>query len=164
MASRTTYVNADDSRIRGLEVEAGYDFGALADRRYLLRVFAGGTSIFKAQDVTNNVNGTRTVVDIYNVAKLNGNLGVSFDSYQGLTARLAGHYVGRRQDTDFNVSGRPQVEYPAYMTVDFSAGYTVAKHHTFSLLVNNLTDENYYEKRGYNLPGRNISGRYTIAF
>ena len=164
VSSRTTYVNANDSQIRGLEVEVGYDFGALADRRYLLRAFAGGTGIFKAQDVTNNVDGTRTVSDVYNVARLNGNLGVAFDSYQGITARLTGHYVGRRKDTDFTDVNYPQVEYPAYMTVDFSAGYTVAKHHTFSLLVNNLTNENYYEKRGYNLPGRNISGRYTIAF
>jgi vitamin B12 transporter len=162
--SRTTYVNANDSQIRGLEAEVGYDLGVLADRRYLLRVFAGGTSIFKAQDVTNNVNGTRAVRDIYNVARLNGNVGVSFDSYQGLTARLAGHYVGRRQDIDFTDVNYPQVEYPEYMTVDFSAGYTVAKKHTFSLLVNNLTNENYYEKRGYNLPGRNFAGRYTIAF
>ena len=164
VSSRTTYVNANESQIRGLEAEVGYDFGVLADRHYLLRAFAGGTGIFKAQDVTNNVDGTRTVRDIYNVARLNGNLGVTFDSYQGLTARLAGHYVGRRKDTDFTDVNFPQVEYPAYMTVDFSAGYTVAKHHTFSLLVNNLTNENYYEKRGYNLPGRNFAGRYTIAF
>ena len=50
------------------------------------------------------------------------------------------------------------------MTLDFSAGYTFAGKHTIAVLVNNLTDENYYEKRGYNLPGRNISGRYTITF
>ncbi|TPG58714.1 TonB-dependent receptor [Hymenobacter nivis] len=162
--SRTTYVNANDSQIRGLEAEAGYDFGTITGGRYLLRVFAGGTSIFKAQDVTNNVNGTRTVRDVFNVAKLNGNLGVAFDSYQGITARLAGHYVGRRRDTDFTDLASPQVLYPEYMTVDFSAGYTVAKKHTFSLLVNNLTNENYYEKRGYNMPGRNFAGRYTIAF
>ncbi|AMJ65291.1 TonB-dependent receptor [Hymenobacter sp. PAMC 26628] len=162
--SRTTYVNANDSQIRGLEAEAGYDFGTITGGRYLLRVFAGGTSIFKAQDVTNNASGTRTVRDVFNVAKLNGNLGVAFDSYQGITARLTGHYVGRRKDTDFTDLASPQVQYPEYMTVDFSAGYTVAKHHTFSLLVNNLTNENYYEKRGYNLPGRNFAGRYTIAF
>jgi len=50
------------------------------------------------------------------------------------------------------------------MTLDFSAGYTLADHHTLSVLVNNLTDENYYEKRGYNLPGRNVTGRYTLTF
>ena len=163
VASRTTYVNANDSRIRGLEAEAGYDLGALAGR-YSLRVFAGGTSIFKAEDVTNNANG-RTNRAIFNVARLSGNYGVAYAGVgNGLSARLAGHYVGRRQDTDFTDVKSPQIAYPRYMTLDFSAGYTFAGKHTIALLVNNLTDENYYEKRGYNLPGRNVSGRYTIAF
>ncbi len=165
VASRTTYVNANDSRIRGLEAEAGYDFGTLADNRYSLRAFAGGTSIFKAEDVTNNTNGSQTTRAIYNVAKLSGNYGIAYSNTRnGLSARLAGHYVGRRKDTDFTDVQSPQIEYPRYMTLDFSAGYTFAGKHTIALLLNNLTDENYYEKRGYNLPGRNISGRYSITF
>ena len=162
--SRTNYVNANDSKIRGLEAEASYDFGALTQRRYELRVFAGGTNIFKAEDVVNNVNGTQTTRDIFNVARRNGNYGVAFDNNHGLRARLTGHYVGRRRDTDFTDSKAPQIEYPRYMTLDFSVGYTLAERHTLAVLVNNLTDENYYEKRGYNLPGRNLTGRYTLSF
>ncbi|RZK88178.1 MAG: TonB-dependent receptor, partial [Hymenobacter sp.] len=165
VASRTTYVNANDSRIRGLEAEASYDLGMLAGNRYSLRIFAGGTSIFKAEDVTNNLDGSQTNRAIFNVAKLSGNYGVAYAStHNGLSARLAGHYVGRRQDTDFTDVKSPQIEYPRYMTLDFSAGYTFAGKHTIAVLVNNLTNENYYEKRGYNLPGRNISGRYSITF
>lgn len=178
--SRTNYVNANDSRIRGLEAEASYDFGALAERRYVLRLFAGGTSysgtffllrlftggtkVLKAEDVVNNVDGTSTTRAIFNVARLSGNYGLAFDNNHGLRARLAGRFVGNRRDTDFNDSRRPEIEYPRYMTLDFSADYTLAERHTFSLLVGNLTDENYYEKRGFNLPGRNFTGRYTITF
>lgn len=162
--ARTTYVNANDSRIRGLEAEAGYDFGVQTDNRYSLRVFAGGTHILKAEDVTNAVDGTQTTRAIFNVARLSGNYGVAFDNLRGVRARLSGHYVGRRRDTDFTDIQSPQVQYPRYMTLDFSAGYTLAGRHTLSVLVNNLTDENYYEKRGYNLPGRNVSGRYTLTF
>ncbi|WP_324673805.1 TonB-dependent receptor [Hymenobacter sp. GOD-10R] len=165
VASRTTYVNANDSQIRGLETELGYDFGALADNRYSLRVFAGGTRIFKAEDITNNLDNSQTKRDIFNVAKLSGNYGVTYGSTEnGLNARLTGHYAGYRKDTDFTDVKSPQITYPRYMTLDFSAGYTFAGKHTISLLVNNLTNENYYEKRGYNLPGRNISGRYSINF
>ncbi len=165
VASRTTYVNANDSRIRGLEAEAGYDFGTLADNRYSLRAFAGGTGIFKAEDVTNNADGSQTTRAIYNVAKLSGNYGIAYsNTHNGLSARLAGHYVGRRKDTDFTDVQSPQIEYPRYMTLDLSAGYTFAGKHTIAVLVNNLTDENYYEKRGYNLPGCNVSGRYSITF
>lgn len=38
------------------------------------------------------------------------------------------------------------------------------KKHTLSLLMNNIGDENYYEKRGCNLAGRNYSVRYEIRF
>lgn len=162
--ARTNYINANDSKIRGLEAEAGYDLGVLADSRYGLRVFAGGTKIFRAEDVVNNVDGSQTVRDIFNVARLSGNYGLSFDSNHGLRARLTGHYVGTRKDTDFTDAKSPQIEYPRYMTLDFSAGYTFANQHTVSVLVNNLTDENYYEKRGFNLPGRTVSGRYTLTF
>ena len=162
--SSTTYVNANDSKIRGLEAEVGYDFGAMANNRYSLRVYGGGTKIFRADDVLNNTDGSQTTRAIYNVAVFNANYGVAYDSNHGLRARLSGHYVGRRQDLDFTDFAYPQIEYPRYMTLDFSAGYTLAGKHTLAVLVNNLTDENYYEIRGYNLPGRNVSGRYTLTF
>lgn len=162
--SRTTYVNANNSRIRGLEAEAGYDFGARAGGRYVLRVFAGGTGLLKAEDVTNRPDGSRVNRAIYNVAKLSGNYGVAYAGPQGLSARLTGHYAGRRKDTDYTDFNYPEIQYPRYMTLDLAAGYTFAGKHTIALLVNNLTDENYYEKRGYNLPGRNVSGRYTVTF
>jgi vitamin B12 transporter len=50
------------------------------------------------------------------------------------------------------------------MVVDFSAAYTYAQKHTLSLFANNITDENYYEKRGYNLAGRNFALRYGFTF
>ncbi len=162
--SRTTYVNANASKIRGLEAEAGYDFGVLADSRYSLRVFGGGTKIFRAEDLLAGANNAETARAIYNVARFSANYGVAYDSNHGLRARLSGHYVGRRKDLDFTDFNYPQIEYPRYMTLDFSAGYTLAGKHTLSVLVNNLTDENYYEIRGYNLPGRNVSGRYTLTF
>jgi outer membrane receptor protein involved in Fe transport len=162
--SRTNYVNANDSKIRGLEAEAGYDFGVLAESRYVLRLFAGGTKIIKAEDVMNGLDGSQTTRPISNVAQLSGNYGVAFDNNHGLRARFAGRYASNRFDTDFTDNRFPQIEYPRYMTLDFSADYTLAERHTFSLLVNNLTDENYYEKRGFNLPGRNFTGRYTITF
>jgi outer membrane receptor protein involved in Fe transport len=162
--SRTTYLNADDSRIQGLEAEASYDVGALAGHRYVLRAFVGGTRNFRFADVVNNADGSQSIRPVFNVAQLSGNYGVAFDSRHGVRARLAGHYVGPRSDTDFTDTRAPQIDYPAYMTLDFSAAYTLVARHTFTLQVGNLTDENYYEKRGFNLPGRNWTGGYAIAF
>jgi outer membrane receptor protein involved in Fe transport len=162
--SRFSYVNANDSQIRGLEAELGYDFGALNSFQHSLRVFANGTRIFKAQDVVNNANGAEIRTAIYNVAGFNTNFGVSYDNFKWLSARLSGRYVGHRKDLDFTVYPAPQIEYPEYMTLDFSVTGTYARRHAFTLYVNNLTNENYYEKRGYNLPGRNIAARYAVTF
>ena len=164
VSARTDFLNASDSRIRGLEAEASYDFGVLAGRRYVLRAFAGGTRNFRFSDVVNHADGSQTTRPVFNIARLSGNYGVAFDSNHGVRARLAGHYVGRRHDADITDVRVPQIDYPAYMTLDFSAAYTLAARHTFTLQVGNLTDENYYEKRGFNLPGRNWTGGYTIAF
>ena len=53
------------------------------------------------------------------------------------------------------------MEFPRYMTLDLNVNYTMAKQHMISLRVANLTDENYYETRGFNLAGRSTGLRYT---
>jgi outer membrane receptor protein involved in Fe transport len=162
--SRTTYLNANDSQIHGLEAEVGYDFGAAQEYAHSLRVYAGGTRMLKAEDVVNNTDGSETRRGIQNVARFSHNFGVSYDNFKNLNARLSGRYVGRRRDTDFTDVNSPQILYPEYMTLDFSVTGTYVQHHALTLYVNNLTNENYYEKRGYNLPGRNVAARYTLTF
>ncbi|WP_207421250.1 TonB-dependent receptor [Desertivirga brevis] len=158
----TTYVNADKAFIRGLEWEVSYDLGALYDHTYVLRFYADATHNFKATEVT--VGSDRsTYKGINNVAKFTGNFGVEYNTLKGVAIRLNNRYVGNRTDI-FSDSKAPVIVYPAFMTVDLSGSYTYAKKHTFSLLLNNITDENYYEKRGYNLQGRSFSLRYGLSF
>lgn len=164
IASRTTFVNADEANISGLEAEFAYDFGSLTNYSYMLRLFAGATSTFKAEEVTIASDGSITAQDIANVADLTINYGLDYSNLKGLNLRLNGRYVGNRMDTDFTDALNPIIEYPAFMVLDFSAAFTYAQQHTIALLVNNVTDENYYEKRGFNMPGRNLSLRYGFTF
>ena len=164
ISSYSTYINANEGNIRGLEAELGYDFGALNNYRYSLRLFVNATSVFKAEEVTVNQDGSRYTQEIANVADLTTVYGLEYNNRKGLQLRLNGRYVGRRKDTDFNDPRYPIIEYPAFIVADLTAAYTYAQKHTISLLVNNLTDENYYEKRGFNLPGRNFTIRYGFAF
>jgi vitamin B12 transporter len=164
IASSTTYVNANEANIRGLEAEFQYDFGARSNNSYSLRLFTGATLTHKAEEVTRNPDGTETRRDIFNVAGLTANYGLTYSHPKGWNARLSGRYVGNRKDTDFNDPRSPTIEYPEFMVVDFSAGYTYAQKHSLSLFLNNVTDENYYEKRGYNLAGRNYALRYGFTF
>lgn len=162
--SRTTYINANKGRIRGLEAELSFDLGALQHNQYSLRAFINGTRTFTAEEITIAANGTKTTKDIYNIAHLTYSYGVEYNNRKGIEIRLNGRYTGHRKDSDFNDAQRPEIVYPEFMVLDFYAGYTYARKHTVGLFVNNLTDENYYEKRGFNLAGRNINVRYTITF
>ncbi|MCE7040835.1 TonB-dependent siderophore receptor [Dyadobacter sp. CY312] len=162
--SRATFVNAADAEISGLETEISYDFGALSNYKYSLRVFWNGTSILKAKELIVGTDGASTNRDIQNVAKNTLNYGLEYDNLRWLRLRLSGRSIGTRTDIDYTDPINPEIEYPKYMVMDFTASFKVAENHQLALKVNNVTDENYYEKRGYNLPGRAVSVRYTVQF
>ncbi|GAB3251004.1 TonB-dependent receptor [Larkinella harenae] len=164
IVARATYVNAADSDLSGIETEVSYDFGALTAYRYSLRLFGNATSMLWYSETLVSTDGNTTRRDIANVARMNLNAGLEYDSFKGWRARLLSRYIGHRKDTDFTDAANPEIEYPAYLVLDLSTSYTLAQHHTVSLQVTNLTDENYYEKRGYNLPGRAVSLRYHFTF
>jgi len=162
--SITTYINANKANINGFEAEFAWDFGTLAAKDYSLRLFANATKTSKAEEVTISIAGVRTYKDIANVPDFTSSYGLEYNNLKGVDLRLTGRYVGKRKDTDFNDAKSPEIEYPEFMTMDFAASYTYNKKHSLSLLLNNITDENYYEKRGYNLAGRNFSLKYMISF
>jgi vitamin B12 transporter len=162
--SITTYVNANKANIDGFEVEYAWDIAKLADKNYSLKLFANATRSARAEEVTIAADGTRTIKQIANVPNFTATYGLDFNTLKGLNLRLNARYVGKRSDTDFNDALSPEIIYPEFMMADFGAGYTFKKKHTLSLLINNITDENYYEKRGYNLAGRNFSLRYNLNF
>lgn len=164
----TTYKNADDSEISGLEAEVSYDFGAKYDYDYSLRVFANSNIIIKAEDITKESGEPDLVEDINNVADLTLGYGVEYAPASSWLFRLQGRYVGDRLDNDFSNLDADRrgslIEYAPYMTLDAVVGYTYQEKHRLTLKIDNLTDENYYEKRGFNLPGRYIGLRYTYLF
>jgi outer membrane receptor protein involved in Fe transport len=165
-----TFINANRSEIRGLEIEAGYDFGAKSKWRYSFRIFGNATHFFTAEDIVRSLDGSQpdTRARIRNVAPTTTTFGIEYDNLKNFQIRLSGRSAGKRLDNDFGnliLERRGAlIEYAPYMTLDLVASYTFEKQHTLSLRINNLTDENYYEKRGYNMPGRMISARYTFHF
>lgn len=164
IVSRASFVNAADAEINGLEVEASYDFGVHSDNRYALKLFWNSTSLLKAQEVIVGTDRSETERGIANVAKNTMNFGIEYDNLKWWRLRLSGRSVGMRRDIDYTDTANPEVEYPSYMVLDLTASFKIIKGNILALKVANLTDENYYEKRGYNLPGRSISLRYTVSF
>lgn len=165
----STYDNADEAKIQGLEINAGYDFGALNNYKYGLRVFTNITHIIEAVD---KINGKGLIPNsearIRNVAPFNMGFGVDYDTKKAISLRLSGRYMSKRYAQDFsntNINLRGAfMEFPRYITLDFTANYTISKQNILSLRISNLSDENYYESRGFNLAGRSVGLRYTYKF
>lgn len=160
--SVTNYFNSDKSYIRGLEFSFSYDFGAAAGRSYMLKPFVNVNHFFRYVDnsVTNGISQESLMT---NIAKDNYIYGVDFGTAK-FSGRLNGRYVGKRWDRNYNDVLRPLIELPSFMTIDANISYRINSVHEIGLYADNLTDENYYEKRGYNLAGRNFKIKYTFNF
>ena len=99
-----------------------------------------------------------------NVARATVTGALEYDDFSLLRGRLGARYVGRRRDNDFSdYSIFADVEYPPFLVFDATGGVKLANRLRLDLTVANLTDENYYEKRGYNLPGRALKVMLTAA-
>lgn len=146
----TSYANSDRGAIQGLELAASYDFGARAGYPYSLRLFGSATRMLDAHETTGDVT-----TDIRNVAEMTIVGGIEYDDLRRFSSRLSGRYVGERLDTDFSDFMNPgDVRYPEFLVVDLSAALRVGDRYRLTGGISNLLDENYYEVRGYPMPGR----------
>ncbi|CAN5431731.1 TonB-dependent receptor [soil metagenome] len=175
-----SYVNAASAEMEGIEWRLAYDLGARSGFRYSLRLFASATHILGAEERVRGATvdaaqlagrtdfrpeqlfgallfGDEATSEIKNVADRTLIYGIEYDNLRRFSTRLSGRYVGERLDTDFtdwaNVS---DIRYPAFMVLDLATSMRLGERSRLGLTVSNLTDENYYEVRGYNLPGRSL--------
>ncbi len=184
-----TSVNAGEASIRGAEVSVRYDIGTALRRGWSLNAFANATRMFTATETTPTVtvdaaqfNGVtnftpasifqgvrlgapNNTLRIKNVASANWNVGLEYDDRSRFRLGALGRYVGTRTDSDFSdFSDISDIEYPPFAILDLTAGVRLSGRLRADLQLSNVTDENYYEKRGYNLPGRAFTVRLTTAF
>ncbi len=173
-----SYANADKSRMSGVEVLLSYDFGSLADYAFSLRAFANATFIIKSEML---LKGAWS--DIYYVRKQNITYGLEYKSAGGLELALRGRFAGRRIEQNWNTGAgiRPTLPallsaeypdlaakgllpYPRTMTLDLSAHYTILRDIRLGAHLNNMLDEHYAEKDGYNMIGRHFLLTLGVSF
>ena len=145
-------VNTLASHIRGLDVDAARRVSRVVS------VFANATHYFSRREQL-PTTGERNIL---NTATNTVRAGVDVD-WRQLSGRLSARYVQGRQDQDFNVLGSPVVDYPAFAVADLSATYQVHPRHAVILMVNNLTDAHYYEKKGFPLAGASFTLKYRLG-
>lgn len=172
-----SFVNADKGEKSGMEIMASYDFGRLTDKDFSLKLYGNLTWMFDYKDKTDGV-WSKTL----SIRKQQANFGLDFLHGKGFSARLNGRFSGHRLEKNFiSASYRPTlaallaetqpenvagnlIKHPQFMLFDFSAAAPLMKNLTIGLNVNNLFDENYTEKDGYNMPGRNFTVKAAFTF
>lgn len=174
---RKTYENADKAKKSGMEIMASYDFGTLFERKFALKLYGNLTWMFNYEDFSNGV-WSKT----WSVRKQNANFGLDFLHNKGFSARLNGRFMGHRIEKnyisdkirpdlkDLQKENQPSllanslIEHPEFLVFDFNASYLITKQINVGFVMNNILDENYTEKDGYNMPGRNFQVRAAISF
>lgn len=178
-ADSTHYENAKSASMSGLEFIGSINIGQLVGWNNKVEIYGGLTYMFNN---TFTEFATEKVKDLLFVNKANGNFGISYDNRKGFTTRLHARYKGRRLERDGFSRARPLITKENYYTkggyketdkilqfsdhliFDYSAFYNLTPKARIGISVSNLFDENYTEKDGYNMPGRNIMGHVSYFF
>lgn len=148
-----SYVNALGARIKGMDV----DFNQRLSTH--LSAFSNITHYFARREEL-PTTGERNIL---NVATNTNTVRAGFDlDIARFSGRIAARYVQSRQDNDFNVAGTPVIDYPDFVVAQLNLRYAVHDQHAVSLVVNNLFDELYFEKKGFPLAGRAIAFKYQF--
>jgi vitamin B12 transporter len=160
--SYTTYINADKSLIQGIETSLSANLSG--NDKYTLNAGIHWNHYFKAQEIAQEYGVGEIKRRMYNVATNTVRCELNFQHTNGIFAGLNARYVSDRFDRNWDFWDQlVETKYGDFIVMNFNAGYRL-KNHQLSLFVNNLTDENYYEKRGFNLPGRSFTLKYAYSF
>lgn len=179
-----TFANGDKAKLSGLEFLLSYDLGSLANYSFNLRAYANATLILNSK-MYNKVKDVWS--EMLLVRKQNVTFGLDF-AYKAFELGLKGRYAGSSIDNNWNtkdwISGkdiRPtlpkllaaeypevaksgQIVNPRFMTFDLMANYQLLKGLRLGVHLNNIFDEHYFEKDGYNMPGRNFLVSLSYRF
>jgi vitamin B12 transporter len=182
-----TFINASKAKMNGLELEFAYDFGALSNYAYNLKLYLDYTHLYNANVIMDEEEGT-TEEQLKYVRMNKAAFGIMFNNKKGLAARINARYIGERDEdnwlyntdwttweripylTEDGQEIRPSLinedllKHPDYLLIDLSVSYTFKEKYGISLIVNNLCDDNYMEKDAYYMPGRSFMTSLSFQF
>jgi len=160
--SYTSYINADKSLIQGIETSVTANLSG--NEKYSINTGIHWNHYFKAQEIAQEYGVGEIKRRMYNVATNTLRFELNFQQTKGFFAGLNARYVSDRFDRNWDYWDQlVETKYGDFIVMNFNTGYRY-KNNQLTLFVNNLTDENYYEKRGFNLPGRSFTLKYTYSF
>lgn len=160
VASIKTYRNNDyKTKMAGLEWNLEWNILSLFKRSEKLSIICDGHAVLFSEKVT--ADDTSEVLNIRNP---NFSICLSYDDNRRISTRLTSRFSGKQKDTDYSANyPQPDIIYPAFLITDFVLQIKLSKNQKVGAQIQNITDENYYEKRGYNLPGRSFGLEFEIS-
>ncbi len=182
----TTFENADKGRMSGVELSFSYDFGSLFNYDFSLKAYANTTVLFRDEY---QKSGSKNWEETLYTRKKVGNFGLQFMTEDKWNVKLNGRFIGSRIEHDWfaanqwspgtrptlaDLAMKTQAKYyganpkllkhPNFMVFDASVYYNITKNITVGVNANNILNENYTEKDGYNMPGRNFMAKVGLKF
>jgi outer membrane receptor protein involved in Fe transport len=181
----TSYKNANNSSMNGIELVASSNLGTLFNNKFKFEIYGNLTYM-----LNNTVNeplisslGIDSIVsrDLLYSRKSNANFGFYYDNLKGFSTRIHARYMGSRLEKDNFSKLRPELtsedyyteggytvadkilQHPKHLILDYSVAYTI-KNYRFGIAISNLFNENYTEKDGYNMPGRMLMANLNYSF
>ena len=181
----TSYKNANNSAMNGIELVVSSNIGALFSNKFKLEFYGNLTYIFNntVDETFISSVGADSIVtrDLLYARKSNANFGIFYNNYKGFSTRMHARYIGSRLEKDNLSELRPDLtendyytnggytdldkilQHPDYLVFDYSVAYSI-KNYSFGITISNLFDENYTEKDGYNMPGRMLMANLNYSF
>lgn len=146
------YINQDQQKDKGFEIEPGVKFGKLAVNAYYAYVQGKQISATKTSDVL-----LRRPKNTFGA-----NVGVQATADLFLSANFK--YTGKRIDSDFSTYPSVDKTLDSYQLLDFYAAYALANKRVKVFVdLKNITDEKYTEVIGYKTMGFNMNAGVSFS-
>ena len=147
------YINAAEQKDKGFELEANVDFGKVT----LNANYTNLDGYLKTKDN----NKDTSYFNLYRRPKQSINLNVDIEICKGWNLNTGVQSIGKRWES---VYASAPIEMPAYYTWNLYSTYAVTKNIKVYVDLKNITDEKYFEVRGYNSRRFNFISGVILKF
>ena len=147
------YINADKQKDKGIELEANVDFGKVT-------LNANYTNLDGYIETKDN-NKDTSYFNLYRRPRQTINLNVGIEICKGWYVNTSIQSISKRWESVFAAA---PIEMPAYYTWNLYSAYTITKNVKMYVDLKNITDEKYFEVRGYNSRRFNFMAGVSLKF
>lgn len=147
------YINADNQKDKGLELEASIDFGKVTLNANYVNL----------DGKIETKNGTKDTAyfNLYRRPRQTINLNIGIELCKNWNMNIGVQSISKRSEFSF---GNPPIEMPAYYVWNLYSTYSITKKVKTFVDLKNITDEKYSEVYGYNSRRFNFMAGVNLNF